>query len=47
MSESAEKSTRIDRADPYALTVDGIKEPPVGWRASFRYLGRGRWWYRH
>jgi Mn2+/Fe2+ NRAMP family transporter len=41
MSESAEGSTRIDRPDPYTLTADGIKEPPVGWRASFRYLGPG------
>jgi Mn2+/Fe2+ NRAMP family transporter len=41
MSESAEKSTRIDDVDPYTLTADGIKEPPVGWRASFRYLGPG------
>ena len=28
-------------ADPYILTADGIKEPPVGWRASFRYFGPG------
>ena len=41
MSESAEKSTKVDRPDPYTLTADGIKEPPVGWRASFRYLGPG------
>src|SRR5919106_6378217 len=41
MSESTEKSTEIDRADPYTLTMEGIKEPPVGWRASFRYLGPG------
>ncbi len=41
MSESTEKSTEIDRADPYTLTAEGIKEPPVGWRASFRYLGPG------
>lgn len=30
-----------DTTDPYTLTVDGIKEPPVGWKASFRYLGPG------
>jgi Mn2+/Fe2+ NRAMP family transporter len=41
MSESTEKPTEIDRADPYTLTAEGIKEPPVGWRASFRYLGPG------
>jgi Mn2+/Fe2+ NRAMP family transporter len=41
MSDSLKKATEIDRADPYALTADGIKEPPVGWRASFRYLGPG------
>jgi Mn2+/Fe2+ NRAMP family transporter len=29
------------RTDPYTLTPEGIKEPPVGWRASFRYLGPG------
>ena len=27
--------------DPYTLTADGIKEPPVGWRNSLRYLGPG------
>lgn len=27
--------------DPYTLTPEGIKDPPVGWRASFRYLGPG------
>jgi Mn2+/Fe2+ NRAMP family transporter len=31
----------VDKTDPYTLTADGIKEPPVGWRASFRYLGPG------
>src|SRR5918996_5071975 len=41
MSESTEKSPEIDRADPYTLTAEGIKEPPVGWRASFKYLGPG------
>lgn len=30
-----------DRTDPYTLTPEGIKEPPVGWRASVRYLGPG------
>jgi Mn2+/Fe2+ NRAMP family transporter len=41
MSESTDKPTGIDRADPYTLTADGIKEPPVGWRASLRYFGPG------
>lgn len=27
--------------DPYRLTADGVKEPPVGWRRSLRYLGPG------
>ncbi len=27
--------------DPYHLTKDGIQEPPVGWRNSFKYLGPG------
>lgn len=27
--------------DPYTLTDAGIKEPPVGWRKSLRYLGPG------
>lgn len=31
----------VSVADPYLLTPDGIKEPPTGWRASFRYLGPG------
>ncbi len=31
----------IEPADPYILTADGIKEPPVGWKHSFRYLGPG------
>lgn len=30
-----------DRTDPYLLTPEGIKEPPVGWRGSLRYLGPG------
>jgi Mn2+/Fe2+ NRAMP family transporter len=38
MSESTERSVK---ADPYTLTADGIKEPPVGWRASMRYFGPG------
>lgn len=27
--------------DPYHLTEEGIKEPPVGWGQSLRYLGPG------
>ncbi|WP_214404503.1 Nramp family divalent metal transporter [Pseudonocardia lacus] len=38
MSENTERSTAVD---PYTLTADGIKEPPVGWRASARYFGPG------
>jgi Mn2+/Fe2+ NRAMP family transporter len=41
MSETTGKTTRVDRADPYTLTPEGIKDPPVGWRASLRYLGPG------
>jgi Mn2+/Fe2+ NRAMP family transporter len=38
MSENTERSTTVD---PYTLTPDGIKEPPVGWRDSARYFGPG------
>ena len=38
MSDNADRSTEVD---PYTLTADGIKEPPVGWRASARYFGPG------
>ena len=31
----------IDRTDPYTLTPEGIKDPPEGWKSSFRYLGPG------
>jgi Mn2+/Fe2+ NRAMP family transporter len=41
MSESTEKPTELQTTDPYTLTADGIKEPPVGWRASMRYFGPG------
>ncbi len=41
MSESTEKPTGIETTDPYTLTADGIKEPPVGWRNSVRYFGPG------
>ena len=33
--------TDVAPPDPYTLTADGIKEPPVGWRNSLRYLGPG------
>ncbi len=32
---------KLEKADPYLLTPEGIKEPPVGWKASFRYFGPG------
>lgn len=38
MSQAA---SEVDRTDPYTLTPEGIKDPPVGWKASFRYLGPG------
>lgn len=34
-------TTAVAPPDPYTLTPDGIKEPPVGWRNSLRYLGPG------
>jgi Mn2+/Fe2+ NRAMP family transporter len=37
----ATTETSLREADPYHLTADGIKEPPVGWRASLKYLGPG------
>lgn len=39
MSQSS--SGAVVRDDPYVLTQAGIKEPPVGWGASFKYLGPG------
>jgi Mn2+/Fe2+ NRAMP family transporter len=41
MSEPTGAKAGVVQADPYTLTADGIKEPPVGWRASFRYFGPG------
>jgi Mn2+/Fe2+ NRAMP family transporter len=32
---------QTEPTDPYILTADGIKEPPTGWKESFRYLGPG------
>lgn len=32
---------QLEPTDPYTLTADGIKEPPVGWKNSLRYLGPG------
>jgi Mn2+/Fe2+ NRAMP family transporter len=40
MSETTGKAG-AEEGDPYTLTPEGIKEPPVGWRSSFRYLGPG------
>ncbi|MQA01843.1 MAG: divalent metal cation transporter [Streptosporangiales bacterium] len=34
-------TTEATPADPYLLTAEGIKEPPVGWKNSLRYLGPG------
>lgn len=34
-------TTQLAPSDPYTLTADGIKEPPTGWKQSFRYLGPG------
>lgn len=33
--------TDIPSTDPYTLTKEGIKEPPVGFRNSIKYLGPG------
>ena len=35
------EAQEIERTDPYILTAEGIKEPPVGWKSSFKYLGPG------
>lgn len=32
---------RVDAEDPYCLTPEGIREPPVGWKHSLRHLGPG------
>lgn len=37
----AKAESDIDRTDPYTLTPEGIKDPPEGWKSSFRYLGPG------
>jgi Mn2+/Fe2+ NRAMP family transporter len=34
-------TSQTEPTDPYVLTPEGIKEPPTGWKASFRYLGPG------
>jgi Mn2+/Fe2+ NRAMP family transporter len=34
-------SDRAIEADPYLLDAAGIREPPVGWRDSLKYLGPG------
>jgi Mn2+/Fe2+ NRAMP family transporter len=41
MTDTSGASAGVERVDPYTLTADGIKEPPVGWRASMRYFGPG------
>lgn len=37
----ASPADSVAQQDPYTLTTDGIKDPPIGWKASFRYLGPG------
>jgi Mn2+/Fe2+ NRAMP family transporter len=32
---------RASEADPYHLDAAGIREPPIGWRHSLKYLGPG------
>jgi Mn2+/Fe2+ NRAMP family transporter len=34
-------TSQTEPTDPYVLTPEGIKEPPTGWKESFRYLGPG------
>jgi Mn2+/Fe2+ NRAMP family transporter len=41
MSDTTGEAAGAAATDPYTLTPEGIKEPPVGWRASVRYLGPG------
>jgi Mn2+/Fe2+ NRAMP family transporter len=41
LSDTTDASIGGEEADPYVLSPEGIKEPPVGWRASLRYLGPG------
>lgn len=36
-----EKQDLSPEADPYHLDASGIREPPVGWRGSLKYLGPG------
>jgi len=31
----------VTQADAYTRTEEGVREPPAGWKASFRYLGPG------
>src|SRR5690625_4491821 len=38
---AATAAPRVEAHDPYRLTLEAIKEPPTGWRQSFRYLGPG------
>lgn len=45
MSATAQNSDtpqeRFVSGDPYALDPSGVKEPPVGWRASSKFFGPG------
>ncbi|MHB9091553.1 MAG: hypothetical protein ACYC7H_09045 [Chloroflexota bacterium] len=40
MAEATIKAAPV-RDDPYALTPEGILEPPHGWAGSLRFLGPG------
>lgn len=37
----AAENYAADDDDPYHLTPEGIKEPPVGWKHSLKHLGPG------
>ena len=37
----SQQARGVVQQDPYVLTPEGIKEPPVGWGAHFKYLGPG------
>ena len=36
-----ERLEASSEADPYHLDATGVREPPVGWRDSLKYLGPG------
>ena len=43
VSSSSAAPVRFEAADddPYHLTPEGIREPPVGWMHSLKHLGPG------